>query len=362
MPRRRARQSFSPTRVARALIGVVLVGAMLAVTSFVLIAARGRDRGNAPSDAAFGLRREAQAAYDEQRYAASADAYRKLIELYPCDFVLHFNRACALAHDGRADDAMASLASAVRFGFEDVEVLGKSKALEPLRADARFAQVEKDATAARDERHIVYVPPNLDAKRPAPLVVLIHGRGSAPRNVLPMWTATAEKLGAVLALPKGATRLEPGRYAWEPEYPTDNAQLDWPAAEAAVDRAVAAALAAHPNIDRSKVVLAGFSQGGYVALRLLHDHPEKYLGVVTFVTVYNREGIDSWDGVAPKRAYLVAGALDTLCPHSRDARDDLTAAGFDVRYDEVAGMSHEIPPEYEARQARALRFILEARD
>jgi predicted esterase len=177
-----------------------------------------------------------------------------------------------------------------------------------------------------------------------------------------MWTAAAEKLGVVLVAPKGATRLASGRYGWEPQFPTDNAQLDWAAAEASVDRAVEAARGACHNIDQGRVVLAGFSQGGYVALRLLHDHPARYAGVITFVTVYHRDGIDSWNNVPPKRAYLVSGADDTLCPQSRDARDDLTAAGFDVRFDEIDGMSHEVPPEYEDRQVRALRFVLGGRD
>jgi acetyl esterase/lipase len=78
--------------------------------------------------------------------------------------------------------------------------------------------------------------------------------------------------------------------------------------------------------------------------------------------VYDRVGIASWDNVPPRRAYLVSGSRDALCPDSRDARDDLTAAGFDVRYEEIAGLSHEIPPGYEARQMRAIRFILEGRD
>src|SRR6188474_3432002 len=121
MPARRARERFSPTRVARGLIWAVLVGGMLAVSSFVPLAARGRAQGDAAGERAVALADEAQTAYDEKRYAASAEAYGKLIDLYPYDYVLHFNRACALAHDGPADDAIASLASAVRYGLEDVE-------------------------------------------------------------------------------------------------------------------------------------------------------------------------------------------------------------------------------------------------
>jgi tetratricopeptide (TPR) repeat protein len=131
-----------------------------------------RERKSGRADAAparrraVALSRQAQTAYDQKQYAASADAYRRLIELYPYDFVLHFNRACALAHDGKSDEALASLALAVRYGFEDVDLLEKSKALDPLRADARFAQLERDARACCDERFLVCAPPNLDPRRP----------------------------------------------------------------------------------------------------------------------------------------------------------------------------------------------------
>jgi phospholipase/carboxylesterase len=340
----------------------VVLGAMLAVTSFTPVSALNRTpMGAGPNPRVQHLATAAREAYEQRRYPEAADAYAALIEFFPFDYVLHFNRACALAHDGKPDEAITALERAVRYGFEDAEALTTAKALQPLRDHPRFARIKDDARASRAETLLVHVPPDLDHNRPAPLVVLLHGRGSAPRNVLPAWTAAAERLGVVLVLPKGGTRLAPGRYGWEAQFPTDNAQLDWDAAEAAITRAVDAAATAYPNIDRGRVILAGFSQGGYVALRALHDHPERYLGVVTFVTVYNRAGVESWKGVPPKRAYLISGSQDSLCPHSRAARDDLTAAGFDVRYDEIRGMGHEIPPEYEALQARALRFVLDGR-
>jgi acetyl esterase/lipase len=66
----------------------------------------------------------------------------------------------------------------------------------------------------------------------------------------------------------------------------------------------------------------------------------------------------NWSAVATKRAVLMVGTADSLLPHSRAARDDLRAAGIDMIYEEIDGVGHMFPPDFEAPQTRAIRFIL----
>jgi len=116
-----------------------------------------------------------------------------------------------------------------------------------------------------------------------------------------------------------------------------------------------AALDFHP-VDRRKLVLLGFSQGGVMAYDLALREPERFAGLVA---------LSSWlpDALAdslPRQAALarlptlvVHGTRDPMIPvdRGRASRDRLLALGVPTAYREYE-MEHEIRPE-------ALRDLVE---
>lgn len=64
----------------------------------------------------------------------------------------HYNTACARSMQGKTDEALTALGNALESGFDDFDHIGKDTDLDPIRNEARFAQLLERARAkAADE-------------------------------------------------------------------------------------------------------------------------------------------------------------------------------------------------------------------
>lgn len=79
------------------------------------------------------------------QYAEAEKLLRKMIDHVPRDFNAHYNLACALARQGKKDEALASLEQAVALGFRDPQHVEQDADLQTLRGDARFTALVKKA-------------------------------------------------------------------------------------------------------------------------------------------------------------------------------------------------------------------------
>lgn len=92
------------------------------------------------------------AAFLERRDYAEAERYtRTAVALVPHDADAHYNLACAQALQGKVDEALASLESAVAHGFSDVDLLKNDDDLTSLRAHERFQKLVEDAATAEPD-------------------------------------------------------------------------------------------------------------------------------------------------------------------------------------------------------------------
>jgi len=204
--------------------------------------------------------------------------------------------------------------------------------------------------------HTAHVPAG---EGPFPTILALHGWGASAHDLLGL--APVLHGGQALVLcPQGpvAFQVAPGMlgHGW---FPISMGRLPDPggfAKGAAALRAfLDAALDFHP-VDRRKLVLLGFSQGGVMAYDLALREPERFAGLVA---------LSSWlpDALAdslPRQAALarlptlvVHGTRDPMIPvdRGRASRDRLLALGVPTAYREYE-MEHEIRPE-------ALRDLVE---
>ncbi len=184
----------------------------------------------------------------------------------------------------------------------------------------------------------LYVPEYLDAQRPAPLIVALHGGSGHGRGFLWSWLRDARSRGAIVLAPtsRGET--------WSLMGPDqDSANL-----HAMVDyvRSLWA-------VDPQRVLLTGMSDGGTFSYLcgLREDGPFTHLAPISasFHPLL-LEGASA-TRLRDLPVYLVHGALDWMFPVdvARLARDALAAAGADVTYRELADLSHTYPREENAR-------------
>ncbi len=180
---------------------------------------------------------------------------------------------------------------------------------------------------------------------PYPTLIALHGRGSDEGDLLGLAPYLDDRL--LWISPRAPLDLPPG-YEWyrlvgigAPVEPTFAKAL------VQVTRFVDEALAAYP-VDRQRVFLFGFSQGGMMSYAHSLSRPGVTRGAVIHSSYLPLPSIHSAGavdlaGVRGKPYLVMHGQHDPLIPvtHGREARDWLREAGADVTYHEYP-MGHTV--------------------
>ena len=142
----------------------------------------------------------------------------------------------------------------------------------PGAPTAGRAEWHEHASEAGARRYRLFLPSNLDARSPAPLLVLLHGCTQDAEDFArgTRFDALADSAGVVLAYPEQTAAHHPQKcWSWyDPASPE-------PAIVAAITRDV---MAQQP-IDPARVYVAGISAGGAMALNTAAAHPTLYAAV-----------------------------------------------------------------------------------
>jgi len=309
--------------------------------------------------------RAAQFEDSEGNWEKALGYYEKCVELIPNEPVSRFNVARMHARMGKDEAALAELKKSIDLGWCDEEALLKEPAFAGLVMMPEFKPLQDRARAVEGERILVHVPPKLDPSRPAPLIVALHSRGEGPHLHLPTWQAAADELGAVIVAPRapkrGVTKLLNLWDSAAPREPGMAMAVDISAAQNIVEEAIKLA-ESKQKIDDRRIVLAGNSQGGQVALELLATQPERFAGVFTLGALYRSDPARDWKKAAARRrvrCVLLAGELElTARTQTEQAVRELKDAGIEVEYTELKGVGAEPPADLTRRQADGIKFLL----
>ncbi len=187
---------------------------------------------------------------------------------------------------------------------------------------------------------------------PFPAIVVLHGWGDSAHGLI-SFAPLLDGGRSIVLCPQGPVAFDTGGgrpgYGWFPlasGRPPDQAEVQkgLDALRSFVDQA----LAAHP-IDRRKVVVLGFSQGGVMAYELALREPGSYAGMVALSSWLPRrltESIPSSPELENLPALVIHGTEDQMVSVelARESRDALAELGVPTSYREFE-MAHEINPD-----------------
>ncbi len=202
----------------------------------------------------------------------------------------------------------------------------------------RAFRSDQDSTL---QPYVVRIPEDYDPSETYPLLVFLHGSASTETDIL----------GFPFLSPGGMIEVGPYGRGRSNGFATREAQID--VAEA-IDDAIA-----NYSIDASRILLTGFSMGGYGAYRTFYESPGKFSGVAIFSggpelgggyapdsdppSFLEEESLKAFRGVS---MFIYHGEKDRNVPFARtlEVVEKLRTAGADVEFRSDPDRGHEEPP------------------
>lgn len=300
-------------------------------------------------------------AYEAKDWKKSIEISHKLVELNPRGGTHQYNLGCCYALNGEKDKALEWVEKAADAGFSDDMLMAGDADFASIREDERFkkqlARVRENGNKRAAELQAraagavleIYVPDTLERTKPAPLIIALHGYGGTAKEMADVWKGVAAENGAILIAPQGMDAAGEG-WSWE----------NMRSAEFIVLAAMEKIGKAH-KIDEKRVVLSGFSQGGFAAYSIGFKHPTRFRGVVPVAAVYN--GSLAPKPGAGKEGYpkfvIMVGSRDRVLAENKKAASDLEAAGISHKLNVYDGVGHTFPQDRDGELRKALRYIFE---
>lgn len=196
--------------------------------------------------------------------------------------------------------------------------------------------------------YALFVPSAHDGETELSLVVLLHGLGSTPGQVMRYEGILdeAEARGYLVVAPMGYNRrgwygsLGPGREArlgGRPEDPENLGELS----ELDVMNVLERTLEEFP-VDRDRVFLMGHSMGGGGALHLAMTYPDRWAGLAPVAPAIYTDPTDGAMAIRHLPVILLQGTDDELVPVAiaRAWVEAMSELDMNVRYLEVEGGDH----------------------
>lgn len=264
-------------------------------------------------------------------------------------------RMCLAARLNETEEAIRIFQEALDLGLwwpehllhddDDLAALQGRPDFEAMVVTCKERHAQAQATAQPEM--LVWTPEG-PAQPPYPLLLAMHGRNGNGRETLNLWQDLS-RLGWLVASVQSSQVVGSDLYVWDDE-----------------QRAVADILSMmvelrkqHP-IDSERTVLAGFSQGAGLAMRLALKGllPARgFIGVAPYLPNFDNLP-QTPEAAAPVRGYLVTGGRDPA--QDLFARFETYLHSISVPYlrDHYPDAGHDYPPGIFASQQKALEFIL----
>lgn len=197
--------------------------------------------------------------------------------------------------------------------------------------------------------HTAHVPAG---DGPFPTVVLLHGWGASAHDLFGL-APYLHGGNAVVLCPQGSLSFDVGGgfngYGWfdlSRGLNVDPAEVA--RACVSVSTFIDDAVGRYP-VDKRRLLLAGFSQGGFVAYQLALQNPARFAGLMALSSWLPADlaaHVPATSGHATLSTLVVHGTEDPMIQveRGRESRDALVKMGVPVVYHEFP-MGHEISPD-----------------
>lgn len=187
-------------------------------------------------------------------------------------------------------------------------------------------------------------------------MILVHGRGAAPRNILELADALPHPEFTYLAPAAAGNTWYPFSFMAE----TEKNEPGISSGLAVLDRLVGEVVAA--GVPRARIVLAGFSQGACLMSEFTVRHAARYGGIIAFSGGLIGPPGTTWTypgDFAGTPVFLGCSDVDSHVPKARveESAEAFTRMGASVEMRIYPGMGHLINDDELARARSIVRAV-----
>jgi dienelactone hydrolase len=220
------------------------------------------------------------------------------------------------------------------------------------RLVAKSAKIQSNDVFSRSPIMLEFSPRN--ASKKSPLLITLHGNQNTANGTLPFWNPAVDA-GFVLAVPQSTQAMFKDAYIW------DDLDASFKRVKNCFD-----ALKKESEFDPKRVILAGHSMGGLIAIQMVMTGELPVRGFIANGPALPFEDapeeLEKALASAKKnglRGYFIMGDKDDLI--ERDAIrafvEKMKSAGIPCELEIVPGATHDYHSNYDAALLNALKFV-----
>jgi predicted esterase len=296
--------------------------------------------------------------FQQKKYAEAAALLEGALDRFPDNLVANtFNLAAARAYLGETDKAVQALEEGLRrgvfYGLWDFI----APFWDPLRGTPRFQAFLKANQVRVDEAQRkavmltdVVTPEGYDPSREYPLFIALHGGGESIAELKPQWTSPRLRTEFITVYVQSTQVASMKGFHWQ------DAALTRRDLEAAYKRVLA-----RYRIDTARVLIGGFSSGGYGSMIAAFGDLFPVRGFVALCPAVP-ETIGDEDIRAAKvrglRGTLLTTELDNRVEAQRALAERLEKLGLEVEFRVTPNTGHWFPKDFETLLDEAIGHIL----
>lgn len=301
--------------------------------------------------------------YDEQKYAEALELLTREGNNFPeHEAEIAYLRSCMAARIGKPELAVAILEEALQHGhWYGEQIMRLTPSWQRLQGTPDFERVatickEREVAEHPESRVFVREPEGgIQAGQRYPLFIALHGNADNATHALDGWQAVTSAEWMLAAI-QSSQMVGSQSFGWF-DIEQATREIEWQYAKVREQYA----------IDTERVVLAGFSGGGELALRLSLDGTIPARGFVllgpaiTAETTAARLPLIQEGAAQGLRGYVMLGEEDLNLPQDeiRAVVTLLNDHGIPCGIEEIPDLGHSYPTENTPMLQRALAFIEE---
>ncbi len=232
--------------------------------------------------------------------------------------------------------------------FSDFPEFDVLREREDFRRIVRRGEEAKSAVLAGPKPEMMVLPPARPESSVSPLLIAFHGRGANPTYIFPvLQPALAENI--VLALPQSSQPLAANSFCWDEDIRAEKDAVD----------AYIHARTKYPT-DPARIIVAGFSQGGDLAIRLALKQTFRSNGFIAVVPSCEFSNSPDLVDRAPTwiKGYILTGGEDEGVQGARELHQKMTKRGLSCELHIEEGIRHDLPGGFETIFSAAVSYVL----